>query len=58
MQEKTMGRPYKFGYHLDKMLSVRVSEAEYKVIKDMANRDDVTVGTWVRQTLRREMQNG
>lgn len=58
MQETTMGRPYKFGYHLNKMLSVRVSEAEYMVIKDMADRDDVTVGSWVRETLRREIENG
>lgn len=58
MQENKMGRPYKFGYHLNTMLSVRVSEAEYRVIKDMAKREDMTVGTWVRQTLRREMQDG
>ena len=57
MPETKMGRPYIEGYNLDTMLSVRISSAEYEVIKDMANREDQTVGTWVRQTLRREMQN-
>jgi hypothetical protein len=57
MTETKMGRPFDERNALDKMMSVRLSSSEYETIRLIAETEDLTVGKWVRATIRRQLQN-
>jgi len=52
-----MGRPRESVELLEYKLSVRLSSVEVSQIKLLAQQKEVTAGRWVRETIRRELNN-
>jgi len=57
MKQQRMGRPRETQYVLDKPISIRFSEQEWLLVRQEANREGITVGRWIRQTIRKELNN-
>jgi predicted DNA binding CopG/RHH family protein len=58
MVENTIGRPRETAYVQNKIVSIRFSEEELRMVQQEAGREGLTVGRWVRETIRREFNNG